>query len=67
MTEDTLTEFKRLGDSASFHFADDSCKEWGLAITDEAKAIAIFKSNPELQAEMTVISKGFLWSLPSTS
>ena len=62
--ESTLEEFKRLGDSASFHFADDSCKEWPKARTQEAKALALFRANPHLQDDMREIARGFLWSLP---
>ena len=58
-----LEEFEHLGISASFHFADDSCKEWGTARKQEAKAIALFRDNPELQDEMREIAKGFLWTL----
>ena len=40
LDESTLEEFKHLGISASFHYADDSCKEWPQARTKEAKALA---------------------------
>ncbi len=59
-----LVEFERLGDEASFHYADDTCKEWGLGQSAEGKAIALFKANPELQDEMREVARGFLWSLP---
>jgi hypothetical protein len=56
-------EFKKLGLSASYHFADDSGKEWGHAYKDQKKAIKLYDDNPEQQVEMMKISKGFLWSL----
>ena len=64
LDESTLEEFKSLGNSASFHYADDSCKEWPQARTQEAKALALFRDNPHLQDDMREIAKGFLWSLP---
>ena len=58
-----LAEFENLGMSASFHYADDSGKEWGLAKKDQDQAIILYHDHPELQVEMMKISKGFLWSL----
>lgn len=64
MTEDTLAEFKKLGMQASYHYADDSTKEWGLGRKNEAAALALFDdAEPELQTAMREISTGFLWSL----
>ena len=58
-----LEDFKRLGDKASFHFADDSTKEWGLAKVSERSATDLFDAHPELQDEMKEIAKRFLWKL----
>lgn len=58
-----LELFKKHGMDASHHYADDSCKEWGLASKSKSYAMTIFNDNPELQDEMRVIAKGFLWSL----
>jgi len=60
--DDTLEQFKELGMSASFHFADDTGSEWDLAYNDCNKAMEIYKKNPELQNEMREIAKKFLWS-----
>ena len=59
-----LTEFESLGKSASYHYADDSGKEWGAAKRSERAAMILFHDHPELQEEMKEIARGFLWSLP---
>ena len=59
-----LEEFEHLGISASFHYADDTASgEWRIAANEEAKALALFRDNPHLQADMREIAKGFLWTL----
>lgn len=63
MNELILIKFKCHASSASFHYADDSCKEWGLAKQDKNDALKIFDENPELQNEMREIAKDELWSL----
>jgi hypothetical protein len=47
-----VTEFWRALDTASFHYADDSCKEWGEG--NKAKNIAI-EIRKVLPAEFTVV------------
>ncbi len=60
----TLTEFDRLGRSASFHYADDTASgEWRLGDIDKLAALALFDAHPELQGEMREIAGHFLWSL----
>lgn len=64
MTElNVVAEFLELGRSASYHYADDSGRERSDARKDEAAALKLFDNNPDLQAEMRVAGKGFLWSL----
>jgi len=59
-----LNTFKDHGINASFHYADDTASgEWRLGRAEEAKARELFNANPELQKRMTVIAKGFIWSL----
>jgi hypothetical protein len=59
-----LEQFKKHGDMASFHYADDSASgEWRLGHAEEQKALELFDANPELQNEMREIAKGFLWTL----
>ena len=60
---DILEQFKDLGISASFHFADDSGKEWNIAHREQGIALALYRDNPALQDDMRKIAKGFLWSL----
>jgi len=60
---DTLEQFKELGMLASFHFADDTCQEWGQATTAKNKALKIFDDNPALQPELRKVATGFLWTL----
>ena len=57
-----IEEFLFHGNSASFHFADDSTGEWGQGRRDQHAAMQIFMDNPELQDEMRK-QASFLWSL----
>ena len=63
MKSEILKQFEKHGNNASYHFADDSTKEWGLAREEEAAALKLFDENEELQPAMRKISAGFLWSL----
>ena len=61
-----LKEFKHYGMSASFHYADDTHSgDWMKGSSYEAKAMALFREHPELEAEMREIAKGFIWTLKS--
>ena len=62
---EALIKFKKRARQASFHYADDSCREWGLAKQDKDSALKLFDDNPELQDEMREIAKDELWSLSS--
>ncbi|HLF12078.1 MAG TPA: hypothetical protein VJA26_12765 [Gammaproteobacteria bacterium] len=57
--------FKNLGNTASYHYADDSTKEWNLGHKAEDEALAIFDANPNLETELRSVARGFLWSLTS--
>ena len=61
--EAILEEFKMHGMKASYHYADDSGREWHLASREKSAALDLFDANPELQDKMREISHGFLWSL----
>lgn len=63
--DDTLIKFKRHASRASYHYADDSCKEWDLAKQDKDAALKLFDDNPDMQAEMRGLAKDELWSLSS--
>lgn len=57
-------QFETAGNQASYHYADDSGREWGSGHAAKAVAMQLYWDNPELQAELAEIAKGFLWSLP---
>lgn len=61
--EEILQDFKQLGETASYHYADDSTKEWDLASRAEQKALEIFDNHPDLEEKFREIALGFLWSL----
>ena len=57
-----LSSFEQHGKHASYHYADDSGKEWHLGELERDKALAIWREHKYLTEEMKVIAKGFLWS-----
>lgn len=59
-----VEQFDYIGRTASYHYADDSGREWNEGDKLKREAIELFKSNPELQTQMREVAKGFLWSLP---
>lgn len=58
-----LDQFKDYGNTASYHYADDTTSEWGAGKRAECNALELFDDNPTLQDDMREIAKGFLWSL----
>lgn len=58
-----LEAFEKAGMNASYHYADDSGKEWRLGRDEQSKAEEIFAANPELQEQMKAIATKFLWSM----
>ena len=61
--EEVIEIFNTLGQKASYHFADDSGREWGQASEYKNIALDLFDACPEYQDEMREIAKKFLWSL----
>lgn len=59
-----LEDFEKLGKQASYHYADDSGKEWRDGDEFRAKAYALYQSYPDFQPQMREIAKKFLWKLP---
>ncbi len=57
-----LKSFKEAGIDASYHWADDTCKEWPQARAMQNKAMDIYWDHPRLQPEMREIAKGFIWT-----
>jgi hypothetical protein len=58
--EEILAEFTEAGRTASYHYADDSCKEWDLGFKHSQKCKALWDAHPELHDQMRVIKRGFL-------
>ena len=58
-----LEQFEELGNRASFHFADDSGREFDSGFARQREAEALFVQHPELREEMTKIARKFLWTL----
>jgi len=65
MSAEIIKQFETLGLSASYHFADDTGKEFRQGTLKKRAALKLFDDNPELQNEMRVVAGGFLWSLAS--
>lgn len=61
---DLFEKFQALGHKASYHYADDSTKEWVFGDKAKYEALELFdNATPSLQKQMRDIAKGFLWSL----
>ena len=58
-----IEQFKNHCHCASYHYADDSAKEWGLADREKNAAMQIWNDNPHLQGQLREAHKGNLWSL----
>ncbi len=59
-----LAEYKEHALNASFHYADDSAKEWGMGDKAKAKAMAVYDENPHLQQQIREqAGRNQLWSL----
>lgn len=63
MAADSIEGFWRLARKASFHFADDSTREWSLGRNAESAAIAMLRRNPDWLPEVRE-NWSELWSLP---
>jgi hypothetical protein len=62
MMSNPVQEFKEYAVRASFHYADDTCEEWGQAKDCENKAMDIYHAHPECQDAMNLIGKEQLWA-----
>ena len=60
---DILERFKKHARDASYHYADDSTKEWGLGDREKRQALELFDANPDLQPAMRDAAARELWSL----
>ena len=61
--QEILENFKTCGMDASYHYADDSGKEWHLAYPLVDKCMKLVKEHPEFHEEMREISKKFIFSM----
>ena len=59
-----VAEYSRLARKASYHYADDSGGEWGIAGKAKSAAMALYWANPGLRVRFGDAHKGNLWSLP---
>ena len=57
--KEILEEFKKCGLDASYHYADDTGKEWHLAYPLVEKCMKLAKEHIELHPEMAEIAKNF--------
>ena len=57
-----IQQFEKHARACSYHYADDSGKEWGLAREEKAKALELFDTHPDLQLEMRKIADSQLWA-----
>ena len=62
MDEEILEQFKEHGMTASYHYADDSTKEWDQGFKHSYAAQELAKQHPRLIPQMREIAKSFLWS-----
>lgn len=59
-----LELFKDYGNTASYHFADDSAKEWNKGYEYQEKAQRMYDAaDSETQEDMRDIAIHFLWKL----
>ena len=59
--QEILENFKTYGMDASFHYADDTGKEWHLAYPLVEKCMKLAKEHTELHTEMAEIAKNFIF------
>ena len=63
MKDDIIKQFVNHASNASYHFADDSTKEWQDGYREQQKALEIFDAHPELEQELRQACKEQIWSL----
>ena len=56
-----MLAFRQAGMDASFHFADDTGKEWELAYPLQAKCYTLFREHPHRQAHFRDAAKDFIF------
>ena len=61
--DEIINEFAHEGMTASYHYADDTGKEWKYGDACKERALALAKAHPELLSRFREISKKFLWAM----
>lgn len=61
--QEILDEFQKHGMNASYHYADDSGKEWQLGSVEADKCRAMVLKHPELADKFRNIARHFLFSM----
>jgi hypothetical protein len=56
-----LQRFGKYAAAASYHYADDSTKEWVLARRAKDNAMKVYRAHPDLWEQMDAIGKDQLW------
>jgi len=57
-----IEEFKKYARNASYHYADDSTKEWSLARKNVGLCRELYRENEHLRESMRKIVDRELWS-----
>lgn len=60
--DEWVSEFLHEGMTASYHYADDSGKEWPLGTLHRDRALAVYEKRPDLESRLLEVGKKFLWS-----
>ena len=60
--DEWVNEFLHEGMTASYHYADDSGKEWPLGTLHRDRALAVYEKRPDLESRLLEVGKKFLWS-----
>ena len=55
--------FEKAASQASFHYADDSTKEWGAARKCKGECLRLYVENPELRDRFREFMKSQLWGV----
>ena len=62
--KDIIEKFLKAGRDASYHYADDSGREWQTGNKFKNVAMGLYDAHPDMQKEM-LKKADFLWSLES--
>ena len=60
--QEVVSKFRELANTASYHFADDSGREWQSGYAAQRQAEELFAQYPEFQEDLRQAAKSYLWS-----